>query len=48
MTLKQLAQETLDLIETGMRQHQIENGKPMPFDSRPNAAFKICIQKTCT
>ena len=31
-----------------MRQYRIEDGKPMPFDSRPNAAYKICMQKTCT
>ena len=31
-----------------MRQYRIENGKPIPFDSDPAAAFKICMQKTCT
>lgn len=31
-----------------MRQYRIENGKPMPFDSTPQAAYKICMQKTCT
>jgi len=31
-----------------MRQYRIENGKPMPFDSNPAAAFRICMQKTCT
>lgn len=31
-----------------MRQYRIVDGKPMPFDSRPNDAFKICMQKTCT
>ncbi len=31
-----------------MRQYQVEDGKPMPFDSNPAAAFKICMQKTCT
>ncbi|TWU54841.1 Cyclic pyranopterin monophosphate synthase [Rubripirellula tenax] len=31
-----------------MRQHNIENGKPMPFDSNPNAAYRVCLQKTCT
>ncbi|KAA1258176.1 Cyclic pyranopterin monophosphate synthase [Rubripirellula obstinata] len=31
-----------------MRQYNVENGKPMPFDSKPDAAFKVCMQKTCT
>ncbi|MBB3204936.1 hypothetical protein FHS27_000703 [Rhodopirellula rubra] len=31
-----------------MRQYKVANGKPMPFDSRPDAAFKVCMQKTCT
>lgn len=31
-----------------MRQYRIENGKPMPFDSNPAPAFRICMQKTCT
>jgi organic radical activating enzyme len=31
-----------------MRQYNIVDGKPMPFDSKPEAAFKICMQKTCT
>ncbi|QDT60657.1 Cyclic pyranopterin monophosphate synthase [Stieleria bergensis] len=31
-----------------MRQYSVENGKPMPFDSKPDAAFKVCMQKTCT
>ena len=31
-----------------MRQYKVENGKPMPFDSKPDAAFKVCMQKTCT
>ncbi|RCS49480.1 radical SAM protein [Bremerella cremea] len=30
-----------------MRQYQIVNGKPMPFDSKPNDAFKVCMQKSC-
>ncbi|TWU54740.1 Cyclic pyranopterin monophosphate synthase [Rubripirellula tenax] len=31
-----------------MRQYKVENGKPMPFDTKPEAAFKVCMQKTCT
>ena len=31
-----------------MRQYNIENGNPMPFDSKPDAAFKACMQRTCT
>ena len=31
-----------------MRQYNVENGRPMPFDSKPDAAFKVCMQKTCT
>ena len=31
-----------------MRQYRIDNGKPMPFDSKPAAAYRICMQKTCT
>ena len=31
-----------------MRQYNVVDGKPMPFDSKPNAAFKVCMQKTCT
>ncbi|MCP4758782.1 MAG: radical SAM protein [Planctomycetes bacterium] len=31
-----------------MRQYHVENGKPIPFKSNPNAAFKVCMQKTCT
>lgn len=31
-----------------MRQYRVVDGKPMPFDSKPNAAFKVCMQKTCT
>ncbi len=30
-----------------MRQYRIENGKPMPFNSKPDAAYRICMQKTC-
>jgi len=31
-----------------MKQYNIVEGKPRPFDSKPDAAFKICMQKTCT
>ena len=31
-----------------MRQYKIIDGKPMPFDSKPNAAYRVCLQKTCT
>lgn len=31
-----------------MRQYKVGNGKPMPFDTKPEAAFKVCMQKTCT
>ncbi|WP_419580240.1 radical SAM protein [Stieleria magnilauensis] len=31
-----------------MRQYRIENGKPAPFNSNPNASYKVCMQKTCT
>ena len=31
-----------------MRQYHIESGKPVPFNSNPNAAYKVCMQKTCT
>ncbi len=33
--------------EGWMRQYNVVNGKPMPFDSQPAAAFKICMQRTC-
>ncbi|XZE56169.1 radical SAM protein [Planctomycetaceae bacterium SH139] len=31
-----------------MRQYNVVDGKPMPFDSKPREAFKVCMQKTCT
>ena len=31
-----------------MRQYQVENGKPVPMDSEPAAAYGVCMQKTCT
>ncbi|MEO1615487.1 MAG: radical SAM protein [Planctomycetota bacterium] len=34
--------------EGWMRQYNVENGKPMPFKSKPAAAFKVCMQRTCT
>jgi hypothetical protein len=30
-----------------MRQYNVENGKPMPFDSKPKSAFKVYMQRTC-
>ncbi|MEL6898209.1 MAG: radical SAM protein [Planctomycetota bacterium] len=31
-----------------MRQYKVEDGKPIPFDSKPDAAYRVCMQKTCT
>lgn len=31
-----------------MRQYRSEDGKPRPFNSKPEAAYRICMQKTCT
>ncbi|GAA5509147.1 radical SAM protein [Novipirellula caenicola] len=31
-----------------MQQYRVEDGKPMPFDSKPETAYRICMQKTCT
>jgi len=31
-----------------MRQYNIVDGKPMPFDSEPEAAYRVCMQRTCT
>jgi len=31
-----------------MRQYNVVDGKPMPFDSRPDAAYRVCMQRTCT
>lgn len=31
-----------------MRQYNVVDGKPMPFDSDPNAAYRVCMQRTCT
>jgi hypothetical protein len=30
------------------RQYHMIEGKPMPFESRPRAAWKICLQRSCT
>ncbi|QDV62557.1 radical SAM protein [Crateriforma conspicua] len=31
-----------------MRQYNVENGRPVPFQSNPKAAYRACMQKTCT
>ncbi len=31
-----------------MRQYRVENGKPLPFQSDPGAAYRVCMQKTCS
>lgn len=31
-----------------MRQYKVAGGKPTPFQSNPDMAFKVCMQKTCT
>ena len=30
------------------QQYRIVDGKPMPFDSDPKAAWKVCLQRSCT
>ncbi|MCE3017455.1 MAG: radical SAM protein [Pirellula sp.] len=30
------------------QQYRMIDGKPMPFDSSPRAAWKICLQRSCT
>jgi len=30
------------------QQYRIADGKPMPFNSGPRSAWKICLQRTCT
>jgi hypothetical protein len=30
------------------QQYHMIDGKPMPFDSRPKAAWNICLQRSCT
>jgi len=34
--------------EGWMRQYNVVDGKPMPFDSDPDAAYRVCMQRTCT
>jgi len=31
-----------------MRQYNVVDGKPMPFNSEPDAAYRVCMQRTCT
>ncbi|WP_436717381.1 radical SAM protein [Roseiconus lacunae] len=31
-----------------MRQYNVKDGKPVPFDSKPEKAYRVCMQKTCT
>ena len=31
-----------------MRQYDVIDGKPMPFNSQPDAAYHVCMQRTCT
>jgi organic radical activating enzyme len=31
-----------------MRQYNVVDGKPMPFDSDPVVAYQVCMQRTCT
>jgi hypothetical protein len=31
-----------------MRQYRVVDGKPMPFSSDPEVAYRVCMQKTCT
>ena len=31
-----------------MRQYNVIDGKPMPFNSKPDAAYRVCMQRTCT
>jgi hypothetical protein len=31
-----------------MRQYYVIDGKPMPFNSNPDAAYRVCMQRTCT
>ncbi len=30
------------------RQYHVQDGKPIPFQSHPQAAWRICMQRTCT
>jgi hypothetical protein len=31
-----------------MRQYNIVDGKPITFNSQPDAAYRVCMQRTCT
>lgn len=31
-----------------MRQYRVVDGKPVPFSSDPDVAYRVCLQKTCT
>lgn len=31
-----------------MKQYKVVDGKPIPFNSKPAAAYRVCMQKTCT
>ena len=31
-----------------MQQYRVVDGKPMPFESDPEVAYGVCMQKTCT
>ena len=31
-----------------MRQYRVVDGRPMPFESDPEAAYRVCTQKSCT
>ena len=31
-----------------MRQYNVIGGKPMPFNSKPDAAYRVCMQRSCT
>ena len=31
-----------------VRQYRVVDGKPMPFQSDPKAAYRVCLQKACT
>ena len=35
-------------IAVGCGNTTFEDGKPVPFDSEPESAYRVCMQKTCT
>jgi hypothetical protein len=35
-------------LKDWMRQYNVIDGKPMPFNSKPDAAYRVCMQRTCT